>query len=193
MRGSFFCLIFLLNYCYSEQLLGGWSVSSDDSLKSECLEKALVHLNGGDVNNDIRAEASNLVCRTQVVNGLNIKCTFTFRAKKQRCSFYKSFIQTLETQLEQCKDITDEPVVEERDTENNNDNEDEEQQPLIAEEKNDEHEEEQSAPVSESNKENEVVATPDSEEEEDEAAVDSLSQRMSDQAANNDDDEQQPQ
>ena len=178
MRGSFFCLIFLLNYCYSEQLLGGWSVSSDDSLKSECLEKALVHLNGADVNNDIRAEASNLVCRTQVVNGLNIKCTFTFRAKKQRCSFYKSFIQTLETQLEQCKDITDEPVVEERDTENNNDNEDEEQQ---------------SAPVSESNKENEVVATPDSEEEEDEAAVDSLSQKMSDQAANNNDDEQQPQ
>ena len=100
MHASFFYLIFLFSCCYRQDLPGGWSVSSNDSLKSECLEKALVHLNGAEINQEIRAEASNVVCQTQIVNALNIKCTFTFIGKKHQCSFYKSFIQTVETQLE---------------------------------------------------------------------------------------------
>lgn len=186
MHGSFFCLLFLLNYCSSEQLLGGWSTSSDESLKNECLEKALVHLNGAEINNVIRSEASNVVCRTQVVNGLNIKCTFNFRGKKQQCSFYKSFIQNLETQLEQCKEINDEPVIQERDVENTDEKEDDERA-LLVEEKDDEQEQ----VVNENNKESEHTEAPDNEED-DEAAIDTLNKKISDQVANNEDEQQQP-
>ena len=208
MKGSVFYLIFLLNYCYSETLVGGWSVSSDESLKSECLDKALTDINGAQISNKIRSEASDVTCQTQIVNGLNIKCTFNFRGKKHQCSYYKSFIQTLETQLEQCKEIDERPVVQTQDSENSN-NRDE---PLIAEEKDDEkgqeqvqreegqeparggQDQEQSAPVDEENKEGEggqgAGAIPNSEED-GEAAIDQLKQKLSDQASNVEDEPQQ--
>lgn len=201
MKGSVFYVIFLFNYCYSEKLLGGWSVSSDESLKSECLDKALIHLNGAQISNEIRTEASDVSCQTQIVNGLNIKCTFKFRGKKHQCSYYKSFIQTLETQLEQCKEIDEQPVVRTQDPENSN-NRDE---PLIVEEKDDEKEqdeeqqptqtqEEQSPLVDEDNKEDEggqrAGANLNSEED-GEAAIDQLNQKLSDQASNVEDEPQQ--
>ena len=90
---------------HADQLLGGWSTSTDQALVEDCLSKALVHLNGGQLDSSLRAKVSNIVCKTQIVNGLNIRLNFDFGEDTWQCSYYKSFIQTLETQLEQCKRV----------------------------------------------------------------------------------------
>lgn len=131
MKSTILCLIFLFNYYRCEQLLGGWSPTTDESLKYDCLQRALVQINGAKIDNDIYSQASDLVCKTQIVNGLNIKCEFHFRGQKWQCSYYKSFIQTLETQLEQCKQVQDEEkddeqVAQDLETSNEGDKDDQE-------------------------------------------------------------------
>src|SRR5438132_1618476 len=101
-------LVLLPTYCYCEKLLGGWSTSHDESLKQEWLKKALVHIHGAKVGDDVQSQVSDLVCKTQIVNGLNIKCNFILRGQNWQCSYYKSFVQTLSTQLEECQQIKDE-------------------------------------------------------------------------------------
>ncbi|CAF1508096.1 unnamed protein product [Adineta ricciae] len=104
-------LIFTLNSCFAEQLLGGWSVTTDETLKQDCLSQALAQIQGDKV-----ADAENLVsdnvCQTQIVNGLNIKCTFVFNGQPWKCSFYKSFIGTRETKLEGCEEVKQQSSVE---------------------------------------------------------------------------------
>jgi hypothetical protein len=193
MKSLILYLIFLSTYCYCEQLLGGWSTFDDDSLKSDCLNKALAHIYGAQVNDEIRSQASDVNCKSQIVNGLNIKCSFVSRGQKWQCSYYKSFIQTLETQLEQCKRLEDEPKKEEHaveDQEVSNESEKEEQ-PLIEHENE---EAEQPAPVPESDKEKQgaqeaPVANDQEEEEDDEAAVDAINRQMSGQFSNNEDEQ----
>ena len=112
MKSIIFVAVLFSTYCYCSQLLGGWSVSDDQSLKQECLQLALVQIQDEQVSNDIQSQASDLVCHTQIVNGLNIKCDFTFRGQPWRCSYYKSFVQTLGTSLDQCEQVknTDQQV-----------------------------------------------------------------------------------
>ena len=123
-------LVLLHVYCsQADQLLGGWSTSSDQELIDKCLSKALVELNGGLVDSSLRTKVSNIVCKTQIVNGLNIRLSFDFGDDTWQCSYYKSFNPALETQLEQCKRVVKEdesstagqPFVPERDDEEDDD------------------------------------------------------------------------
>ena len=109
----YFILFALLTKYSYERLLGGWSTSTDESLIQECLRKALIHITGDQVNNRVQSEASNVVCKTQIVNGLNIKLQFDFRQETWKCSFYKSFIRTLHAQLEDCERINKKQLPEE--------------------------------------------------------------------------------
>jgi hypothetical protein len=191
MNSSIFFLIFLLNFCYCEELLGGWSKSDDDSLKRDCLNRALVHLHGDQLDDQIKSEVSDLKCHTQIVNGLNIKCQFILRGQKWQCSYYKSFVQTLETQLEQCKKVEeeekdDEPGVEDQGTANEDDKV---EQPLIAHENE---EEQQPAVDNEGEKEKQAVqGPPSSNEDDDEAKIDVMNNQMLKQNVNNNEEEQQ--
>lgn len=185
MKSSIIFLVLLSTYCSCDRLLGGWSTSDDDSLKRECLNKALDHIHGARVNEDIRSQASDLNCKTQIVNGINIKCNFVLRGQKWQCSYYKSFIKTLETQLEQCKTVEEEPEPEQKKYEQANENlgaanEDEKvEQPLISNKDEDEdrpipvnenEEEEKPAPVNE-NEQEEKSAPVDEDEEEEQPAL----------------------
>lgn len=98
-------LVFSIGVCTADQLLGGWKVSDDEALKEECLKKALVKIHGAKVGDDVQSHVSDHVCATQVVNGLNIKCTFTLREQDYRCSFYKPFSEPYETQVKECKQL----------------------------------------------------------------------------------------
>ncbi len=193
MKSSIFFLIFLLNFCYCEELLGGWSKSDDDSLKRDCLNRALVHLHGDQLDDQIKSEVSDLKCHTQIVNGLNIKCQFILRGQKWQCSYYKSFVQTLETQLEQCKKVEDEekddePAVEDQGAANEDDKV---EQPLIAHE-NEEEQQQQPAVENEGEKEKQAVqGSPSSNEDDDEAKIDVMNNQMLKQNANNNEEEQQ--
>jgi hypothetical protein len=196
MKSFLICLILLSTYCCCERLLGGWSALEDDSLKSECLDKALTHIHGAPANDEIRSEASNLNCQSQLVNGLNIKCSFVTRGEKWQCSYYKSFVQVLETQLEKCDKQKDEPDKEEKvdddkqgSNEGANEDEEEQQQPLI--ENENEEAEEQPVTVSSGEKEKQgaqetAVDNEKEEEEDDEAAVDAMNKQVSGQFSNND-------
>jgi hypothetical protein len=44
------------------------------------------------------------------LNGLNIQLNFVLRKQKWQCSLYKSFIQTLDTQVERCTKVDDEQL-----------------------------------------------------------------------------------
>ncbi|UJR35241.1 hypothetical protein I4U23_028005 [Adineta vaga] len=114
MKPIILVLILSVNSCFAEQLLGGWTTSTDESLKQECLQKALTKIHGVKVGDDVQTLVSDHVCKTQVVNGLNIKCTFVLRKENWECSFYKSFIEQLDMQVEECKQVekTDEQVIE---------------------------------------------------------------------------------
>jgi len=114
MKSFISFLVLFSTYCYCERLLGGWSTTNDHFLKKDCLNLALDHIHGTKVSEEIRSKASDLICKTQVVNGLNIKCTFIINGQKWRCSYYKSFIQTLEVQLEQCKRVEQEEEQEQK-------------------------------------------------------------------------------
>ncbi|CAF0815810.1 unnamed protein product [Adineta steineri] len=83
-------------------MLGGWSVSDDQSLKEECIQKALVNIPGAQNGGDGQSQVSGSTCLTQVVNGLNIKCTLTLSGEQWECKYYKSFFGTRETQLQGC-------------------------------------------------------------------------------------------
>jgi hypothetical protein len=101
-----FLLVLLHVHCsHGDQLVGGWSTYTDQVLIEDCLERALIHLNGGQLDSSLRAKVSNIVCKTQVVNGLNIRLNFDFGEDMWQCSYYKSFNRTFETQLEQCKRV----------------------------------------------------------------------------------------
>jgi hypothetical protein len=92
------------------QLLGGWRTSTDSALVDECLEKALVDIRNSEVDDNLRSRVSNIICQTQIVNGLNIRLTFAVGERNWRCTFYKSFNEKLTMQLEACKRVIDEPT-----------------------------------------------------------------------------------
>jgi len=199
MKSSIIVLVLLSSYCYCEHILGGWSTSNDDNLHRDCLNKALVHIHGDQLNDEIRSQASDLSCKTQIVNGLNIKCTFTLNGQKWQCSYYKSFIQTLDTQLEECKIVVDEqaavpeqkeykPVKEELETANDQGQQEEEE--VVS---NEDNEEEQQAPANKDEKEKQVgqeSLIADQTEEDDEAKIDAMNQQMAEQNANHEEEQQ---
>jgi len=198
MKSTLACLVLFVVYCSCEQLLGGWSTSTDESLKYDCLQRGLNHIRGERVGNDVVSQASELVCKTQIVNGLNIKCEFNFRGQKWQCSYYKSFIQTLETQLEQCKELLVEEQNDEGDLEAQNEGDkDEEQVPADEDEEakdDDQEEQQQQAAVGiNQNEQNDQVAqealipNEDEAEQDDEAQIDDMNRKLSEQNGNNDD------
>ena len=113
---SFFLPLLLIS-CYGEQLLGGWSISNDDVDNHNWLRMALIHINVAEINNDIQSRVSDLICRKQIVNGLNIKCSFVLQGEKWECSYYQSFVPTLNTEIEKCQKIEAESNSEENDDE----------------------------------------------------------------------------
>ncbi|CAF3705337.1 unnamed protein product [Rotaria socialis] len=113
MKYFIICFALFSSYCYCERLLGGWSTSENESLNREWLDKALYKIHDGEVTDDIKSQVSDLVCKQQVVNGLNIKCTFALNGKTWLCSYYKSFIGTQDTQLDECN-VKDEEASEEK-------------------------------------------------------------------------------
>lgn len=100
-------IIFILfsTSCYCERLLGGWTESDDDSLKSFWLSQGIQKIFGLQSDNALQSQATNLKCITQIVNGLNIKCTFVINGEKYECSYYKSFVQTIETKVDECNSL----------------------------------------------------------------------------------------
>jgi hypothetical protein len=197
MKSSIIFLVLLSTYCYCEQILGGWSISNDDNLHRDCLNKALLHIHGDQINDEIRSQASDLTCKTQIVNGLNIKCTFTLRGQKWHCSYYKSFVQTLATQLEECKRVEiEQPVVEQKEDKPANEeletaNEDDKvEEPVMS---NEDDEEEQQVPANKDEKEKQVgqeSLIADQNEEDDEAKIDAMNQQMAEQNANHEEEQQ---
>ena len=193
MKFSIFYFILLSSYCYCEKLLGGWSTTTDTDLKNDCLNKALTHINGAKVTNEIQAEASDLECKNQIVNGMNIKCSFAFRGQKWQCSFYKSFVQTLETQVDGCKKADDEQVQEDLQTSNEDDREDQQQ----AVDEDEEEEQPTTATIDDDEKDDEItedaVKSNDDDEHDDEADIDAINQKLSEQSLNHEHEEQQQQ
>jgi hypothetical protein len=182
MKSVIILVVCLSTYCYGEQLLGGWSTSNDETLKEDCLKKALVNINGADVGDNIQSQVSNYVCKTQIVNGLNIKCTFVLNEQDWQCSYYKSFTQNkaLGVQLEQCKQIEEE-----------NDDEQGLEQPTVSDENTNK---EQRAVLNDDKEEEEVElkSLPLSEnEEDDEAEIDALNKRNFEQNTINEDAEEE--
>ena len=187
MKCVILLLVSLVHWSVAEQLLGGWSTATDPSLIEDCLRKGLASIRGGHVNNDELSQASDVVCKTQIVNGMNIRLTFVLDKQRWRCTYYKSFIATLDTQLEECKQLQEE-VVEAPKSESTTTisqervveaNDDEQPAPV---EKNDEEQEEK---LNESPKDNV--------EDDDEAKIDALKQQLNDENVHNDNHEEQTQ
>lgn len=178
MKFSIVFLVVFSSYCYCERLLGGWSVSKDELMKKELLKKALFHIRSGNVGDGIESKVSDFDCRVQIVNGLNIKCSFTLNEKTWDCSFYKSFVETLGTTLEKCQsrsigevsdDNNNEKIIEEYEKEQqfeelkvSKDDENEEKQVAA---KDDEDEEKKIAPKDDNDEEEPEVKNDDNEEE----------------------------
>jgi hypothetical protein len=176
MQSLIIFLVLLSTYCYcDEHLLGGWSKSNDAVRDQECLKKGLVHINGAEVGDDMQSQVSGLACRTQIVNGLNIKCDFVLRELHWQCSYYKSFVQQLDIQLEECKKIPEEDddgqVVEKSQILNGNEDDDEEKIDEMREQ------------VGEQNTNNE--------EDDDEAKIDAMSKQLSEQDEKEEEQQQQ--
>jgi len=108
---AFVCLCFFLigfvDFSINEELLGGWRQSTNETFNQECLNKALTEIHGVGVGEDLKTQISDVRCQTQIVNGLNIRLTFKIRNQPWRCTFYKSFIETLEMISEGCRTIDD--------------------------------------------------------------------------------------
>lgn len=108
-----YCFVFLLTFthlCFGEILLGGWKDSSDQQLIDECLDKALKQIYQTNDNQVLRSRVSNILCKTQVVAGLNIRVTFNIDGQAWRCSYFKSLDNGLETLLEACHKVEETPT-----------------------------------------------------------------------------------
>ena len=97
-------------HIYGDEYPPAWTTLTDDSLLDECLQKALVHIHGTSVDGDVRFQVEDVLGRTQTINGMNIMLTFVLHGQKWQCSLYKSFLQTFDVQLEQCKQVNDDPL-----------------------------------------------------------------------------------
>ncbi|CAF2393362.1 unnamed protein product [Rotaria sp. Silwood2] len=177
--------VLLSTYCYCEPLLGGWKTSDEESDKQEWLKIALVNIRGNEVLDQVQSDVSDLVCETQIVNGLNIKCSFSLSGEKYQCSYYKSFIQPFDTQVEKCDTVKDQQAQEE----NKND--------LSSEEHNDEEDiedlprsnnEEKPATLNDNENEEKPSALVD-DEEDDEAKIDAVYNKFSENDGINEDEE----
>ena len=101
---KFLLLALIVNYSHG-RYLAKWSISTDQSLIDECLNKALRHISidqGKDVS---QSKVENLVGKTQFINGLNINLFFHLEQQRWKCSFYKSTIETLGIQYEKCNQV----------------------------------------------------------------------------------------
>jgi hypothetical protein len=122
MRSLFLLVVSLL--CFIESFSGRevsdvWSVSRDQQLIEASLQKALRRVNNGESGRALREKVSNIVCQTQVLNGLKIKLDFKLKDQQWQCSLYKSFVNAVDIQWERClsnneedEDTVDEPVEE---------------------------------------------------------------------------------
>ncbi|CAF0822512.1 unnamed protein product [Rotaria sordida] len=113
MKSFTIFFVLLSTYCYCKILLGGWSTSDDESLKQEWLKQALVKIRRNEILDQVQSNVSDLVCKTQIVNGLNIECNFVLNGEKWQCLYYKSFTETFDTQLEKCEQPKDQQIQEE--------------------------------------------------------------------------------
>ena len=118
MRSLFLLVVFVLCSIQSfaeKEIADGWSVSKDQTLIQAALSKALLRVNDGVVDRRLREKVSNIVCQTQVLNGMRIKLSFELDDHQWECLLYKSFVKVLEIRLEKCvsgKDAANEPVEE---------------------------------------------------------------------------------
>ncbi|CAF4856724.1 unnamed protein product, partial [Rotaria sp. Silwood1] len=185
MKSFTIFFVLLSTYCYCEPLLGGWKTSDDESRKQEWLKQALVEIYGNEVLDQVQSNVSDLVCKTQLVNGLNIKCTFVLNGEKWKCSYYQSFIGTFDTKVENCDSIKEKHAQEENKNEllpeEHDDEQDVEELDILNDDEkpttlNDDENEEKPAALNEG-------------EEDDEAKVDAMYKNFSENNANNQDEE----
>ena len=102
---------FVQQCAQTEDFLSGWSTSTDEVLIQECLKKALTSIQGGYFDEDARSHVSNVVCKTQSVNGLHIRLSFSVGQERWQYSFYKSFTESSDLELEQCQRVGNEELV----------------------------------------------------------------------------------
>ena len=100
-----FLLILIVNNSHAKNIDGS-SGTTDESIVEDCLKIALHKINRdeGD-NDDADAKVTNIVCKTRIKDGINIKLSFDRGQQRWECSFYKSFVQTLPIQYEKCTQI----------------------------------------------------------------------------------------
>jgi hypothetical protein len=76
-------------------------------------------------------QTTNIVCLTQINNGINIKLTFNFREQRWECLLYKSLIESLSIQYEKCRQIDQDNTPIEASKTNNDDEEEEDDEAKI--------------------------------------------------------------
>lgn len=99
------CLVvfFFNNHCSYGDVVPTWMINTNPTLIEECLRKSLQHVSFRPPEDINLADASNIVCETQLDNGLLIKITFDFQEQTWQCFLYKSVIQILNIRFEKCK------------------------------------------------------------------------------------------
>lgn len=105
-------LVFLLlnHHCSDGDEVPKWTVNTNPALIEECLRQSLQHVSFRPAEEINLAEASNIVCETQIDNGILIKITFDFQEHTWQCSLYKSVIQIVNIRFEKCKMLENEEL-----------------------------------------------------------------------------------
>lgn len=124
MQTLIILLGFFSFYCYADESLGGWSLSTDEELKAKWLKAGLNHIRTGEGGDDVQSSVSDLVCHTQIVDGMNIKCKFTVQNQKWQCSFYQAFIEDSALEIDDCLEVDNTPT-----SKDNDDNEKDAEEP----------------------------------------------------------------
>jgi hypothetical protein len=159
-------VILITNYSHG-RYVDQWSTTKDSFLINEGLRISLKHINSYQDREAAISDASNIVCKIHIMNGLNIKLTFDLLQESWECLLYKPTVSVLGIRYEKCTRVEKEDLPQQLPQANNVDDE------AAVDKLN------QGAQKQASNNAN------TNEEEDDEAAVDKLNQGVQKQASNN--------
>ena len=101
---SFLLLVLMASYSH-ERYLSDWSINTDPSLIDECLRKSFQYIDFGSGTRPKTLDAVNVVCKTQILNGIHIELTFDVHGQTWKCSLYKSLVTVLSVQYETCDKV----------------------------------------------------------------------------------------
>lgn len=108
----FVFFVLTINHSYARHT-NRWAITNDQALIDESLKTVFSHNKFGFENNALESKVTRVVCKTQIYNGIHIKLYFELDQRFWKCMLYKSLVQTLSMDYDQCEQVVDENSSEE--------------------------------------------------------------------------------